>query len=99
MYCHTYIPDPSMSPEERDARYQVHRLRSFYRHVYVFVVVSIGLMTINALTPSPRLWFHWPMLGWGIWLTLHGIATFSRGRWFGRDWEERKVRELMTNKR
>lgn len=98
MVCRTYAHDPSMSPEERDARHQVRRLRGFYHHAFVFMVVNVTLMTINVLSPSPKLWFHWPLLGWGIWLTLHGMATFSRGRWFGREWEERKVRELMTNK-
>ena len=94
-----FIDDPSLSPAERDARRQVHRLRGFYQHLTVFLLVNGGLATIDLLTSPDRLWFYWPLTGWGIWLLLHAAATFSRGRWLGREWEEAKLRELMANKR
>ena len=90
--------DPNLSPEERTARQQVYRLRGFYHHLTVYVLVNAGLVGINLLASPGKLWFYWPMLGWGIWLALHAARTFARERWLGSDWEERKVRELMANK-
>ena len=99
MSCRTsYVADPSLSPEEREARRQVHQLRGFYHHLAIFLMVNAGLIGINLLFSSSRLWFHWPLLGWGIWLALHAFTTFSRGRWLGREWEERKVHEMLANK-
>ncbi len=98
MGCRSYINDPNISPEERDARRQVFRLRALYHHFAVFVAVNIALAAINLITSPARLWFYWPLLGWGIWLGVHAFATFSSGRWLGREWEERKVRELLANK-
>lgn len=92
------LNDPALDPAERAARMQVFRLRAFYHHLFVFVVVNSGLVAINLLTSSHKLWFYWPLLGWGIWLVLHAFKTFSRGRWLGPEWEERKVKELLAEK-
>ncbi len=99
MVCRSRVTeDSTLSVAERDARRQVRGLRSFYKHLVVFAVVSAGLAAIN-LTASPaRLWFYWPVLGWGVWLVLHAFATFARGRWLGTDWEERKIKQFMAGK-
>jgi hypothetical protein len=94
----TVLNDPALSPAERAARMQVYRLRSFYHHLAVYVAVNAGLLLINLLASPAKLWFYWPLLGWGIWVALHGLRTFSRDRWLGAEWEERKVRELMADK-
>jgi hypothetical protein len=92
------LNDPSLSPAERAARLQVYRLRGFYHHLGVFVAVNLGLLIINLIASPARLWFYWPLLGWGLWLVLHGASTFSRDRWLGPEWEERKVQEILANK-
>jgi hypothetical protein len=46
-------------------------------------------------------WFYWPLIGWGIGLGLHAFGVFGfggRGPW-GREWEERKMREMMDEER
>jgi hypothetical protein len=90
--------DPSLSVTERDARRQVHRLRSFYHHLLVFSLINAGLAAINFMVSPDRLWFYWPLLGWGVWLALHATGTFARGRWLGAEWEQRKLRQLMAGK-
>ena len=40
-------------------------------------------------------WFFWPLIGWGIGLGVHALNVFGFGGALGRDWEERKTRELM----
>jgi hypothetical protein len=92
------IDDPNLSVAERDARRQVRGLRHFYHHLVVFAVVGTGLAAINLIVSPGRLWIHWPMLGWVVWLVLHAFRTFARGRWLGAEWEERKLRQLMAGK-
>lgn len=90
--------DPRPSPEERSARKQVNRLRGFYHHLVVYAVVNAGLAGINLLASPGRLWFHWPLLGWGIWLALHALRAFAGRRCLGTEWEERKLREFLADK-
>jgi hypothetical protein len=54
------------------------------------------LLVVNLLTTPQSLWFFVPLLGWGIGLAAHAIAVFGIGGALGRDWEERKIRELLT---
>jgi hypothetical protein len=48
-----------------------------YLHATVYVVVNVLLITINLSTGTGRLWFPWPLLGWGIGLLAHATAAFS----------------------
>ena len=62
--------------------------------------VNIGLFVINALTGGLAggvWWFYWPLIGWGLGLGAHalGVFGFGGGGPWGRDWEERKTREMM----
>lgn len=99
MVCRSrFSDDPGLSVTERDARRQVHRLRSFYHHLLVFSLVNGGLAAINFMVSPDRLWFYWPLLGWGVWLVLHAAGTFAGGRWLGAEWEQRKLRQLMAGK-
>jgi hypothetical protein len=86
------------------ARYQrahqrVQELRSFYIHLIVYLIVNTGLLIIDFVQDGEINWFYWALLGWGIGVAVHGFVTFAQGAWLGRDWEERKVRELMERDR
>ncbi|SIQ06971.1 2TM domain-containing protein [Chryseobacterium sp. RU37D] len=70
---------------------RVKELKGFYGNLTSYCLVIPFLIVLNILTDSSHLWFFWPMLGWGIGLAVHGINTFG----IGRDWEERKIKELM----
>lgn len=35
------------------------------------------------------------MLGWGIAVVIHGANVFFTGQFLGKEWEERKVKELL----
>ena len=90
--------------EREDQRYdrahaRVQELKGFYTHATAYVLVNIGLFVINVLTGGGW-WFYWPLLGWGIGLGIHALSVFAFGGGpFGRDWEERKTRELMDRDR
>ena len=90
--------------EERQ-RYQrawarVQALKGFYIHALAFVLVNVALLGVNALVGGVW-WFYWPLIGWGIGLGAHalGVFGFGRGGPWGRDWEERKTREMMDKER
>ena len=36
----------------------------------------------------------YPLAGWGIGIVIHGLTTFPFGI-FGKEWEERKIKEYM----
>ena len=76
------------------ARARVKELKGFYIHAAAFVLVNIGLFVINLLVGGTW-WFFWPLIFWGIGLGVHALNVFGFRGTLGRDWEERKTRELM----
>ena len=83
--------------EERyfKARKRVEEIKGFYGNLIAYIVVNIGLMVLNLLTSPGYLWFFWPMLGWGIGVLFHGMKVFNYMPFFGKDWEEKKIKEFM----
>ena len=83
--------------EERyfKARKRVEEIKGFYGNLIAYVVVNIGLMVLNLLTSPGYLWFFWPMLGWGIGVLFHGMKVFNYMPFFGKEWEEKKIKEFM----
>ena len=41
------------------------------------------------------MWFLWAAFGWGIGILFHAIGTFNLNPFFGKGWEERKIKEYM----
>ena len=44
-------------------------------HALVFVLVNGGLYLINQWS-GPHRWAHWPLMGWGLGLAIHGIVVW-----------------------
>ena len=90
-------------PEDRDryerARRRVREIRAFYLHSAVFVAVIILLHVINFVASPKVYWAFWPLLGWGIGLLAHGLATYRWMPFVGKEWEKRKIRDLMDKDR
>ena len=57
------------------------------------------LFAINMITSPDSLWFYWPLLGWGVGLAAHGFSVFAGESLLGKEWEERKTREIMERER
>jgi hypothetical protein len=84
---------------ERDENYlrakkRVENLKAFYIHLTVYILVNLMLFFINISSDSSKLWFLYPLGGWGIGIVIHGLTTFPFGI-FGKEWEERKIKEYM----
>lgn len=91
------------TPDERDrydrARRRVREIRAFYVHATAFVAINALLHVINLVAASGAYWAFWPLLGWGIGLAAHGLVTYRWTPFLGKDWEERKISELMDRER
>jgi uncharacterized membrane protein len=48
----------------------------FYIHLAAYLAVNALLVFINVTTSTAKLWFYWPLLGWGIGLLAHALAVF-----------------------
>jgi hypothetical protein len=87
-----------MNDEEKyaRARKRVEDLRGFYLHVVIFVLVMAPLIAWNVHSAQVW-WVQWPLLGWGLGVLSHGLSVYATGHEpLGRDWQERKIRELMA---
>ncbi|WP_370899112.1 2TM domain-containing protein [Chryseobacterium gossypii] len=74
---------------------RVKELKGFYGNLTFYCLIIPFLAVLNLLTSPGHLWFFWPMLGWGIGLAVHAINVFG----IGKEWEEKKIRQLMEEER
>jgi len=79
-----------------EARKQVKEIKSFYVHLFIYIVVNVFLIIINLKLTPEHLWFYWTTAGWGIGLFFHGLGAFKKVPFFGKDWEQNKINELMN---
>ena len=87
--------------EERylKAQKKVEDLKGFYGNLSSYIVVNIGLLILNLVTSPSYLWFFYPLLGWGIGVAIHGMSVFNYMPFLNRDWEEKKIHELMNKEK
>ena len=84
---------PSLSPDEieRLARKRAGAKLGWYVHAMVYVLVNLVLWAMSMHGFGSRPWSVFPLLGWGLGLTLHGISVFMLGT--GSDLRERLVQK------
>ncbi|QEE51351.1 2TM domain-containing protein [Flavobacterium alkalisoli] len=90
--------------EERErlerAKKKVKSIKGFYRHltVYLFVNAFILISRAIGMEPGEDFW-RWgtfsTALFWGMGLLLHAASVFGTTIFFGSDWEERKLNEIL----
>ena len=75
---------------------RVGKLKEFYQNVISYCIVIPVLIFINLRTSPGFYWFWFPMIGWGIGVIFHGLEAYNYNPFLGKDWEERKIKELMN---
>jgi len=78
------------------AQKRVEDIKGFYGNLTSYIVVIVGLAILNLVTYPQYLWFLFPAGGWGIGVLFHGLHVFNFVPFLGRDWEEKKISELMN---
>ncbi|KMQ71426.1 hypothetical protein ACM44_07345 [Chryseobacterium koreense CCUG 49689] len=82
------------------AKKRVKEMKGFYIHVTVFVMVNLLLFGLNFSKGSEiAYWSFLTPLLWGIGLLAHALSVFLPNFIFGKDWEERKIRQFMQKNR
>lgn len=83
-----------------NAKARVKELKDFYRNLLTYIAVNILLIAINLITNPSHLWFYWVTLFWGIGIVLHASKVFFlKGRFLGKDWEEKKIQQIMKKEK
>lgn len=80
---------------------RVKKMKGFYVHLIVYVLVNIGLIAMRARhfdSLDSNFW-SWQTLNtaffWGIGLVAHGASVFGKDLFLGKDWEKRKMEEFL----
>lgn len=82
----------------RRARKRVKEMRGWYMSASMYAIVIPSLWIIN-LSMGGKMWAHWATLGWGFGLTIQGLSVFAGRSFFGSEWEQRKVDEIMAREK
>lgn len=48
----------------------------FYIHAAVYAIVNVILMVVDLTTSPGKIWFIWPLLGWGAGLLAHAALVY-----------------------
>ena len=79
------------------ARERVEALKGFYGSLMAYCFVIPILFWINWVTIGfDFVWAFFPAIGWGFGLVMQGMAAYGYNPLWGKQWEERKIREIMA---
>ena len=84
----------------REAEKRMKKIKGFYIHAIVYVFVNIFIVASKAIDrENGENFWDWDIftlpLFWGIGLAAHGLSVFLPTFILGKDWEEKKIKELM----
>ena len=82
-----------------NAKHKAGLLKELYSHLSTYMVVNGILFLVNYLTSPGDWWVLYPLIGWGICLTIHILDTIVKITGFWDKWENRKTEELMRKDR
>lgn len=85
--------------EYLQARKRAKEIKGFYTHLVVYCSVIPVLVAVNLLFVPDFYWFPFSAIGWGIGLLFHWMEIRKITPFLGRNWEERKIRQLMDEEK
>jgi len=87
------------------AKERVEKLRKFYKHLVVYIVVNGAIYTLKIIRNLRRgesleeAIFDFSISGiwliWGIVLAIHAFTVFGLPSILGNNWEEEKIKKFM----
>lgn len=83
----------------KNAIEHVKNIKAFYSHLLSYVLVIVLLIATNLKFSPHHLWFFYPMIGWGIGLLFHAAHTFNYIPFFGKEWEQKKIEQIINDEK
>jgi hypothetical protein len=90
-------PDYSQELMYVKAKKKIKEIKGFYSHLIVMIVTAPVIVWVN-LEFTPGFYYFWFALG-GMFLSVffHWLGVFGFAKLgFGKDWEQKKIQELMS---
>ena len=83
---------------------RVKKIKGFYTHLLVYIVINIMIVILNIQNlDKGESYFEagnfFTAFFWGIGIVAHGFSVFGPNIFFGKNWEERKIKELMEKEK
>ena len=88
--------------KHEEAVMKVKKIKAFYMHLIVFILVNtyVIIKKTNHIDEGETIWHAFKLaFFWGIGLVFHGLRTFDLIPFFGKDWEDRKVKEMIEKEK
>ena len=83
---------------------RVKSIAGFYRHFMIYLLVNLLMLLVKYIQLDANEEFFTfsnfsTAFFWGIGVVFHALGVFSNNVFFGKNWEERKIRELMEKEK
>lgn len=87
----------------REARYaqakeKVGEIKGFYNH-FIIYLIFVGVFVFINYKSGGYFWAIFPIAGWGLGVLGHAAGTFEWSPFFGKQWEENKIKEIIEKDR
>ncbi len=76
---------------------RVEKLKKFYSSLASFIIVMPFLIFLNLNYTPFFYWFWFPLIGWSIGLVSQLLEVNNFNIFLGKNWEEKKIREIMND--
>jgi len=83
---------------------RVKEIKGFYTHLVVYLVINAMIVIVNIQDLDPgESYFQFSNFTtaffWGIGLVAHALSVFVPSMIMGKNWEERKIKQLMEKEK
>ncbi|SFS30200.1 2TM domain-containing protein [Lutibacter maritimus] len=84
------------------AKKRVKAIKGFYVHLTVYILVNAFLIATRVFTEGEfNNFWQWQTYNtaifWGIGILFHAFNVFGMKFLLGKNWEEKKIKEIMDN--
>ena len=84
----------------QEAKKQVKKKKGFYVHMAVYLSVGLFFLLMNVATFDGEWWFFFPMLPWGIGLSIHYLTVFGLPGTdiLTKEWEKKEMEKELRKR-
>ena len=88
----------------QQALVRVKKIKGIYTHLVLYVIVNLMIVILNIQDlDQGESYFQWrnftTLFFWGIGLLAHALSTFMPNFIFGKNWEDKKIKEFMEKEK